>query len=421
MGAQCASQGRRIHWVPMDHHDPGLPAARTLLGAGADEMVAVAVEAAGGRLGALRHAQVLYRPGRSLTVRFSAVVDWAGGARSTETIVAVAHVDGPPAGTLVLEADDERVGLFRYPHDPSLPGLLTATSPGAVGELIGRPVVPDGLTVVAYRPARRAVVRAALVGGGERYLKVVPLDQVDGLADRLERLEGVVPAPRVLARHADLGIVELEALTGSTLRDALRHVDPDDVTSLPPPQAVVAMLDDLAGADDAGLPAQWSTLDAGRGHGALLAAVLPESASRVAALVARLGPDTTAPVVVAHGDLHPAQLLVTGSSISGVLDLDDLGRGTRIDDLATFLGHLVALGAEARMPAATRYVDEALPVMAAQVDPADLRRRMAAVVVGLATGPYRVQQPGWPEACRRRIALAEHWVDADVKSLSGAS
>ena len=34
---------------------------------------------------------------------------------------------------------------------------------------------------------------------------------------------------------------------------------------------------------------------------------------------------------------------------------------------------------------------------------------MAAVLVGLATGPFRVQQTQWPEGTADRLALAEEW------------
>jgi hypothetical protein len=38
-----------------------------------------------------------------------------------------------------------------------------------------------------------------------------------------------------------------------------------------------------------------------------------------------------------------------------------------------------------------------------------LRPRVAAVLVGLATGPFRVQQDRWPEGTVARLGLAEEW------------
>jgi len=43
--------------------------------------------------------------------------------------------------------------------------------------------------------------------------------------------------------------------------------------------------------------------------------------------------------------------------------------------------------------------------------PEALRRRTAAVVLSLATGPHRVQERGWRRNTRWRIELAERWLD----------
>jgi hypothetical protein len=34
---------------------------------------------------------------------------------------------------------------------------------------------------------------------------------------------------------------------------------------------------------------------------------------------------------------------------------------------------------------------------------------VAAVLLGLATGPFRVQQPDWPARTAARLTLAERW------------
>ncbi len=99
-----------------------------------------------------------------------------------------------------------------------------------------------------------------------------------------------------------------------------------------------------------------------------------------------------------HGDLYEAQLLLAGGDVVGVLDVDGAGAGQRIDDLANLLGHLAVLGHHGYR----RELAAGLPVA-----PADLATRVAAVVLGLATGPFRVQSRGWPQATEARLALAE--------------
>ena len=144
----------------------------------------------------------------------------------------------------------------------------------------------------------------------------------------------------------------------------------------------------------------------------LLAAVMPGEQERFEALLSRLGClCMTGPVVTTHGDLHEAQMLVQGSQVVGLLDVDGAGPGRRVHDLATLLGHLVALGdaVPRRRVAIDRWLDRLKPAFERAVDATDLRRTTAAVLVGLATGPFRVQAPAWRRQVLRRVGLAEAW------------
>jgi hypothetical protein len=51
-----------------------------------------------------------------------------------------------------------------------------------------------------------------------------------------------------------------------------------------------------------------------------------------------------------------------------------------------------------------------LPVFDARVDPAALRLRAAGVVISLATGPYRGQEPDWEASTVAMVATAERLV-----------
>ncbi len=399
--------------------DEFLPALTWLLGAGARDVVGAAVRAAGGELATLHRREVLYRPGRRAAVRYAATVRWAGGPAIPESLVAIVDIDGPPAGTLVVSADDLTVGILRYPADSSLPGLRVAVSAPAVAARLGVPGRAVTLDVRSYRPGRRAVVRVRVgergqgAAGFERYLKVVPPDELGGLLDRLAALDGHVPVPEVVATWPDDGIVVLAALDGRTARDVLLSGDDAAVDRLPDGDALVDLLDRLPA------PAIGSTESVSHGplgraaaHAGLLAAVMPGEQERLEALLGRLGgPAGTGPVVTTHGDLHEAQLLVEGSRVIGMLDVDGAGPGRRVHDLATMLGHLVALGdaVPRRRAAIDRWRCRLQPAFDRAVEPAELRRATAATLVGLATGPFRVQAPAWRRQVRRRIALAETW------------
>ena len=112
--------------------------------------------------------------------------------------------------------------------------------------------------------------------------------------------------------------------------------------------------------------------------------------------------------------------------ITGVVDIDTVGPGRRADDLACLLAHLSTVQ---RMSAdqaigLNRLLNLWMPVFEARVDPTELRLRAAAVVISLATGPYRspaaavgcgdcdhAQRRRGPGAQRRpwRARSAAHW------------
>jgi aminoglycoside phosphotransferase (APT) family kinase protein len=399
--------------------DELLPALTVLLGVGAREVVGAAVRAAGGEIATLQRREVHYRPGRRAVVRYAATVRWAGGPAVPETLVVIVDVDGPPAGTLVVSAGDLAVGVLRYPEDPALPGLRSAVSAQAVAARLGVPAEEVTLRVRTYRPGRRAVVHVRVgergqgAAGFERYLKIVPPDELASLVGRMAALDGHVPVPEVVATWPDDGTIVLAALDGRTVREVLLSGDRAAVDELPDGGALVDLLDRLPA------PAVGPTASVSRGplartagHAGLLAVVMPRERERLEALVGRLGdPAGAGPVVTTHGDLHEAQLLVEGSRVIGVIDVDGAGPGRRVHDLAGLLGHLVALGdaVPRRRAAIDRWRGRLQPAFERAVDPVELRRTTAAALVGLATGPFRVQAPAWRRQVRRRIASAEAW------------
>lgn len=384
--------------------DEQLPAAWVLLGAEADAMLRTAVESTGATYHGSRRRSVRHRPGRSLVVRYSVELTDARGHRR-ESITAVVDRNGPPDGTLVLEADGLAVGLFRHPHDPYLPGLLAATTTGASDG-----PRPD-LALVSYRPCDRAVVRARHADGRTEYLKVVePEDFADVLARHLAAAP--VPAPEVLRADDDLAIVVLAELPGRPLRDAVL-----DGAEVPDPGRLLEMLGRLARAPLDLDVARLGPLAAAPRHAALLRSILPASRRRIDRFVEALGEVELDERRVIHGDLHPGQVFVDGGRLTGLVDLDDAGRGDPVDDLATHLAHLSTLLVTRRSAAGNAHLAATLTAFEAVTDPPGLHRRVAAHVFALAAGPHRVQREGWEGASRRRLDLAERWLRGDVASL----
>jgi len=396
--------------------DPLLPAAPFLTSDAASSIVATAVALTGAELRSCIPVQVQYRPGSDLVVRYRVTLatrDTAGQA----TVMAGTTAEGPHPGTLALEADVPdapplSVGVWRWPFDPVLTGLTAAVSPGRVdGLLAGHLVPPLRPDVVVYRPTERAVVRITDARGRNVYLKVVPPATLPALVARHTALGAAgLPVPAVLAADAATGIVALAELPGPTVRDLLKG------TPGPWPGAAefLALRERLATVSVDGVPLRAGRRRDASAHAAMLATVLPSAADRISRIVAAIGvhgPASGAPTTI-HTDLHEAQMIVADGRVVGLLDIDDVGPGDPLDDLATLLGHLRYRAAtEREVPeraaALDSYTNRLRAGFTEVVDATQLDASTAAVLVGLATGPFRVQATNWQSTVGYVLAAAE--------------
>jgi Phosphotransferase enzyme family len=379
-----------------------------LTGSSVGDFLGAAVAAVDGRLVRWRTRDVAHTATRGSTACYDTKVRWADG-RVTAEIFAACTGDLPD-GAVVLDDGLDQVAVWRFPNDPELPGLAAAHNAGAVARLLGdlgKGVGPVRLQVRTYRPRRRAVIE--VVGpGGHVFLKVVRPSRVESLHLRHRLLvDHGVPAPQSLGWTPD-GLLVLQALHGQTLRDALRS----RATPLPPGGAISDLLDGLP-RELAEHGAGQSWLDRVRGYAAVVATIVPEQAERIT----RIGDDITAesrtgPIVPVHGDFYERQLLVQNGRVCGLLDVDGARPGDRFEDVGSFLGHLSVLAHTERSGAAAinRVGAGYLAEFERRLDAADLRYRIAAVVVSLATGPHRIQQPGWRATTCRLIELADNWL-----------
>jgi hypothetical protein len=391
--------------------DPLLPAAPYLTGVHARDVVAPAVESGGGVLESIEPRQVLYRPGRELVVSYAAAVSWRSGPSVHETLLAAATPTGEPPGTMPIEAAGLRVGVWRYPFDPYLIGLADAVTPGLVGELLGVSATDLALTVRSFRPCRRAVVHARWPAG-EAYIKVVPPAEARRLIDaHAALLAGGLPVPEIIDTDERRGVVVMRALTGAPLRSRLL----EGRGAVPDGQAIFDVVQDFAAISQHGA---WvaggehvSLIKAAPRHAAMLARVLPRIGGRLDALLVWLDqPGLVTETRMMHGDLHDGQLQVDDrGQIVGVLDIDRVGIGEPLDDLARFIGHAIALGEltpDAR-PHVDQYASRVHHHVGGLVDRQELDRRVAAALIGLATGPFRSQMQSWPEQVSNVLSLAE--------------
>jgi len=399
---------------------PARPDALGLLtGPDAADLLSAALATAGGELVSWRARQVDHRPGASTTVSYRARVHWSDGERD-ETLGAstgLRDVSACPPGVIALSDGEHQVAVWRFPLDPGLPGLAAACDPTSVSALLtsfGVPEQPVRLRVRAYRPRRRAVVEA-WTPDAHLFVKVLRPSKVAELHQRHRVLRDAgVPVPRSLG-WSDDGMLVLQALHGDSLRQRLRDGD----EQVPSGADLLTLLDRIP-AGVAELPRRAPWAENAVHYAGVVAEALPAEAERATQLGARiraaLDPEPAGEPT--HGDLYESQLLLTGKRITGLLDVDTTGPGRRADDLACLLAHLSVLAQmEPAHRASTHGIGARwLRAFDRQCDPADLRHRIAGVVMSLATGPHRVQERDWQVNTSRRLELVERWVTSGERA-----
>lgn len=387
------------------------PALDLLLGPHAPDVLTAALAEYGGELEHLQPGHVNVRPSGAATVMYWAAVRRADGTRTTE-ILAATTGSRIPAGAAVVAGEHlgepVEVGIWRWPQDPALPALAAASDVGALRHLGLSATDVSDVRVRAYRPARRAVLE---VHDGRRtwFLKVLRPSAVAQVRARHDLASPHLPVPPVAAFTAD-GLIALPEAPGTPLRNVL--ADGGDV---PAPDALEALLDALP-ADLTAMPRRRSHLQLVDENAAALrwaAAGEPDVLAELAELVAALHTveQEAGAVVPVHGDFYEGQLLTQGARITGLVDLDTAGPGERIDEWAMLIAHLSGLDLEDRWhPTAGRYANEVLAHADRRVSPRQLRQRTAAALLGLATGPFRIQHPQWREHTVARLELAKNWL-----------
>ena len=399
----------------MTDQDPD--GSRLLTSSEVGELLGAAVEHAGGRLVSWALDHVDANPQQSTTATYSATVAWPYGERD-ELLGVSARASGPAATDSRAEifADGEReVAVWIYPADPDLPGLARAAYTEQMAgiltdaNVLGRPIGPAevSLRMIGYRPRRRAVLKVE-VGDPPvvLYCKVLRERVFHDVVRRHELLlDAGVPAPLIAATTPDALLV-LHTLPGRSLAKAVFD-ESDPCTAEQLIQLLDAMPMSITRLERR---PPWS--DAVQHYAQMVSAALPAATDKLARLVQQvtdglahipLGNEPT------HGDFHEGQVHVAGGRIVGMLDVDTVGPGRRADDLACLIAHLSTIqrmspAQEARVH---RLVRTWVPVFDTRVDPRELRLRAAAVIISLATGPFRGQEPDWEWETMRMIASAE--------------
>ncbi len=380
-----------------------------------EPLLAAAVQHAGGTLVSWALDHVDANPAQSTTATYSALIDWPYGRRE-ELLGVSARASGPADTDSAAEifADGEReVAVWIYPQDPDLPGLARAAYAESMAELANshhifdHPVAPGDLTLqmIGYRPRRRAVVRVT-AGRQVVYVKVLRARLFDDVLARHRLLaDAGLPVAEVAATTDDHLLV-LRELDGQPLARAIFDAgEPCTAESL------IELLDAMP-ASVARLDRRPPWSDAVAHYARMVAAAMPPLGPRLERLVELIS-EGLAPIAPGneptHGDFHEGQVHVAAGRVCGLLDTDTIGPGRRADDLACLVAHLstiqrMSATQEARVH---QLIRRWVPVFDTRVDPTELRLRSAAVIISLATGPFRGQEPDWERETATMIGSAE--------------
>jgi len=277
------------------------------------------IETASGKLLSFRPRQVTHQPappgGRSSTiVQYGAqVLRWAGGQVASETLV-MATGGRIRQRAAVVDGDGVRVGIWRWPFDPDLPGLASAVDADTVSALLADLGMGGGkvrLTVRAYRPGRRAVIEAS-GSQGRVFLKVVRPHRVEALHAPHRLLARHLPVPHSYGYSTD-GILVRQGLYGGSLRGALTG----SAVPLPDAGALQGLLDQLP-ADLAETQIRGDHLGRAAHYTDVVASCLPDERTRLDELLGHLaGVDPgDHPTVAVHGDFYEGQILVNRERVS---------------------------------------------------------------------------------------------------------
>ena len=408
----------------MRTHDPTLDAAvatmpglEVLLGPAAVDVLTTANRSKSLELKDVRVTQVSLRPSQRAVVQLR-VVESDHKAETVATYVATLGVEVPD-GTAVVAGRGHAIGVWRYPHDPFLPGLERVSGgENAIRVLSQLGVDAEHASVRhrSYRPTRRAVLELSSPRA-RVFVKVVSARRAERIRSIHAALAPALPVPIVRGWSRAHGIVVLEAIEGLTLRQTLAT---EDVA--PEPAAITGLLERFGRVRLEGRPVPRPS-DRAVEHLDFLGVIAPSLATLLGELRDGLRMDDLVGnhTHTIHGDLHASQLLGHGGALTGVIDVDRSGPGDPITDRASLLAHLATLAAmEPRHTSYAPYVAGLFDEFAGHVNSRHLRLEAAAAMVGLATGPFRVLEPDWLEATEARLQLARQWVqEADPTGKHG--
>jgi hypothetical protein len=389
--------------------DPALPSLPVLLDADAMTPVLSRSLPPGAPEPKVKVARLRYRPGARLVVQYDVAVN---GTSTQAVAVIAAHTrfaarplehqglaeraEGRSPALHLLTHDPELGALIHWlPVDPRLP-VLAEPARGLARRLeaAGLEVGDGELTILGYRPRRRAVV-----GLGDHVLKFYANEtayQVAGGA--LQRVGSTVLTPGLEAFLPERLATVQERLPGFSFRDP--------VETAPAAGALLAALHSGGASALAPFP-PVSLLAAAAVSASVVTRLLPHLERRVTRLLGALEAVQPAglPLVTSHGYFQHDHLLDTPHGMA-VLDVDHLCAAPAALDLATYASCLYGGSGRGTELERVRAALEGLRD-GYGATPMALAWTFACAVLRRSRTPFHHLEPDWPERIETKVATAE--------------
>lgn len=187
-----------------------------------EPLLRAAVEHQGGNLLGWSLDHVDAAPEHSTTATYLAQIRWPHGERSELLGVSArsGELSASDARAEIFDDGHRRVAVWLYPNDPDLLGLSTAAFPERMaealteGRVFDRPVTAGqlSLSMIGYRPRRRAVVKAVVQDPHEVFYVKVLRERVFADVYRKHTMlrDAGIPAPEVALTTPDHLLVTRE-------------------------------------------------------------------------------------------------------------------------------------------------------------------------------------------------------------------